>query len=121
MNSKQSIESSRARAEALKLVAAVVCACWGILAADGCGHGAQLTPTSGYTLTLGRDHPLTGRVFAGTTQSEVTKEELERALAGAQLVLLGETHDNADHHLLQAALLERFAALHPRTAAAFEM
>jgi uncharacterized iron-regulated protein len=121
MNFKQSIESRRARAQTLKLVAAVACTCWGILAADGCGHSAHVAPTSGYTLTLGRDHPLTGRVFAGATQSEVTNEELERALASAQLVLLGETHDNADHHLLQAALLERFAALHPHSAAAFEM
>jgi uncharacterized iron-regulated protein len=124
MNFKQSIESDRAREKKraqLKLVAAVTLTCWSALAADGCGQGAQLAPTSGYTLTLGRDHPLTGRIFAGATQREATNEELERALAGAQLVLLGETHDNADHHLLQANLIERFAALHPHSAVAFEM
>lgn len=124
MNFKQSIESSRARVKKraqLKLVAAATWTCWSMFAADGCGHTSQLAPSSGYTLTLGRDNPLNGRIFTGATQNEVTNTELERALASAQIVLLGETHDNADHHLLQANLLERFAALHPRSSVAFEM
>lgn len=121
MNFTHSTET-RANVRAhLKLGAALVFVSWGTLAADGCGHAAPYAPNGGYTLSLGRNHALTGRIFAGTTGSEVSVAELERALGAVQFVLLGETHDNADHHLLQAQLLERFAAQHPRSSAAFEM
>jgi uncharacterized iron-regulated protein len=46
---------------------------------------------------------------------------LAAAVAGADVVLLGETHDNADHHLLQAWLLDAIAASGRRPAVAFEM
>jgi uncharacterized iron-regulated protein len=46
---------------------------------------------------------------------------MDDALARADVVLLGETHDNADHHLLQAARITGLVARGRRPAVAFEM
>lgn len=47
-------------------------------------------------------------------------EVLARAARG-QVVLLGETHDNADHHRWQQHTLAALAALRPKTVIGFEM
>lgn len=52
---------------------------------------------------------------------EISETELVDALAGAQFVVLGEQHENADHHRLQARLLRALAARGRAPAVAFEM
>lgn len=47
--------------------------------------------------------------------------ELVRRLSRADYVLLGEKHDNADHHRLQAWLIEALVSSGRRPAVAFEM
>ena len=49
-----------------------------------------------------------------------TQKVLERA-TGAQVVLLGESHDNADHHRWELQMATALAALHPKIALGFEM
>jgi uncharacterized iron-regulated protein len=56
--------------------------------------------------------PGKGRIAAG--------EILARA-ANAQVALLGETHDNADHHRWELHTLAALATLHPKLAIGFEM
>ena len=56
--------------------------------------------------------PGAGRVAA--------KEILSRA-ARESVVLLGESHDNADHHRWQLSTIAGLAALHPRLVLGFEM
>lgn len=70
---------------------------------------------------LARDHPLVGRVWQPATRSFVTPQTVERALAAADFVLLGEKHDNPDHHLLQAALVRAMTAAGRRPAIVLEM
>jgi uncharacterized iron-regulated protein len=53
--------------------------------------------------TLDRDHPLVGRIWDVRAARFVDEGELRAKLHG--YVLLGEKHDNADHHQLQARLL----------------
>lgn len=57
--------------------------------------------------------------LASTAQAERVSsgQEIAAAMSGAQIVILGELHDNPDHHALQAAAID---ALSP-TAIVFEM
>lgn len=67
------------------------------------------------------DHPLAGRIWQPDGGRWLTPDSVaERALA-AGIVLLGETHDNAGHHALQAWMVRRLAAAGRRPATAFEM
>lgn len=74
--------------------------------------------TSGapWTHPLRADHPLVGRIWSVEAGAFVPEEALVAALREADWRLLGEKHDNADHHRLQARLI---AALAP-PAVAFE-
>ncbi len=49
------------------------------------------------------------------------EKDLQAAAVRGRFVLLGETHDNADHHALQARLVEAVIASGRRPALAFEM
>jgi uncharacterized iron-regulated protein len=68
-----------------------------------------------------RDHPLVGRIWSVAEARVVERAELIAALAAADFVLLGETHDNPDHHLLQAETVAALATAGRRPALAFEM
>ncbi|MET0385026.1 MAG: ChaN family lipoprotein [Polyangiales bacterium] len=94
---------------------------WLVAAAIGCGAAQPLRPDSAFVLPLGREHPLSGRVFSVGEQTYIESSHLYAALQKADYVLLGETHDNRDHHRLQAALLTQFLAAHPNARVAFEM
>lgn len=80
-------------------------------------------------------HPLCGQIYATATpdeedpkalcpddQWERLKSAVTSAISSGGIVILGEAHDNATHHLLQAAAIEEFArAATPRgTAIVFE-
>lgn len=45
-------------------------------------------------------------LFRSRDLQESSKEELYRELLDADFILLGETHDNPDHHILQAEVIE---------------
>jgi uncharacterized iron-regulated protein len=99
-----------------------------LLASLACTPRTGATPARGppsgapgWASPLHRDHPLVGRVLEVGQGRWADGGALASAAAGADLVLLGETHDNADHHLLQAWLLGAIAAAGRRPAVAFEM
>lgn len=52
------------------------------------------------------DHPLAGRLWDVAAQRFIDESELLRRAAAAEALLLGETHDNAEHHRLQARILQ---------------
>lgn len=58
-----------------------------------------------YESTLYADHPLVGKIWHTHGARFIQLPELQQALAASRLVLLGEKHDNPDHHLLQRELL----------------
>jgi uncharacterized iron-regulated protein len=68
-----------------------------------------------------RDHPLVGKIWDGRAGAFVDEGALAAAVAAADFVLLGEVHDNADHHLLQARLVRAAIGAGRRPALAFEM
>ena len=67
------------------------------------------------------DHALAGRIWDSRLQQFVTPEELLAGLREARFLLLGEKHDNADHHRLQSAVLESLIDSDAVSGVAFEM
>jgi len=70
---------------------------------------------------LGQNHPLTGRIWDVSSAQFIDRESLVKSLGRADFVLLGERHDNPDHHLLQAEVLRSLIAIGRRPAVGFEM
>jgi uncharacterized iron-regulated protein len=68
-----------------------------------------------------RDHPLVGTIQETATGRTVSPDALIARLAARRYVLLGEKHDNPDHHRLQAWIVEALVAAGRRPALAFEM
>ena len=68
-----------------------------------------------------RGHPLAGHVWQPGTARFVAPEAVVAALGQARLMLLGEKHDNVDHHRIQAWLVAQTIAAGRRPALAFEM
>lgn len=64
---------------------------------------------------------LEGRIYDVAAKTDTTKDALLGAAVGARFVLLGEKHDNAEHHLGQAAILNAMIAAGRRPAVVFEM
>lgn len=69
----------------------------------------------------GRSHPLADRIWDVRAGTFVLPPDLAGRLAGGRFVLLGERHDNPEHHALQARLLRGMIAAGRRPAVGFEM
>lgn len=74
-----------------------------------------------WSAPLDQDHPLVGRIWLPGSQRFTDEEDLAKRLSAADIVLLGERHDNPDHHRLQAWALARITAAGRRPLLAFEM
>jgi uncharacterized iron-regulated protein len=90
---------------------------WVMLALAACSTAPQAWEESG-----GAAHPLVGRIYRVADGTPVSEADLIAAAAGADFVLIGERHDNRDHHRLQAQIVRSLQrdARKPR-ALAFEM
>lgn len=74
-----------------------------------------------WTTKLGADHPLVGVVWDVTNARPVERGEMLRQLESADFVLLGEKHDNPDHHRLQAAELQAAARVDDKPRVVWEL
>jgi uncharacterized iron-regulated protein len=61
---------------------------------------------SGWLSTLDVDHALVGKIWSGHDKRWISERELHAELMDKKFILLGETHDNPDHHRLQMAVLK---------------
>lgn len=73
-----------------------------------------------WTVPLLKDHPLAGRIWSFGAKRFVNLDRLAAAIRSADMVLLGEVHDNRDHHRLQAWAIRQRSALSPKPAVVFE-
>lgn len=78
-------------------------------------------PLPEWQAPIGRTHPLTGTIWDVRAAAPIARETLITRLAARRYVLLGEKHDNPDHHRLQAWVLGALVAAGRRPAVAFEM
>lgn len=69
----------------------------------------------------GNTHPLVGKIRDTLQKRFIVQKELVRRLSDTEYLLLGEQHDNPEHHRHQAWLLEQLARYHDKVSAAFEM
>ena len=68
-----------------------------------------------------RDHTLVGKIFSTRDQQWLTESKLIEQLKSKQLILLGESHTNTDHHIGQARIIEQWLKPAKPTALVFEM
>ncbi|WP_415754716.1 ChaN family lipoprotein [Pseudomonas leptonychotis] len=94
----------------LLLVAALLSACQ-----------ASLPALPAWQSPEGLQHPELGQIVELRTGVLLTPEQLLARLAAAPKVLVGERHDNPDHHALQLWLLRALAAQRPQGSLLLEM
>lgn len=82
---------------------------------------AQIESPQQWQSELLTDHELVGRIWSSADQAFISPAQLAARLAQARYLLLGEKHDNADHHVLQLATLEFLLARGLVHSVAFEM
>ena len=68
-----------------------------------------------------RDHVLVGKIWSTNEARFVGQDELIADINQHDFVLLGETHNNPDHHILQAYIIKSLVNLGRRPLVAFEM
>ena len=74
-----------------------------VLAIGGCQ--ASLPPLPAWQSSEGRTHAELGKIVDLSNEQVISPETLVQRLADAPRVLVGEKHDNPDHHALQLWLL----------------
>jgi len=102
-------------------LAVLVSLAYGCASGSGAVAGVPTPAGSAWVSTLYREHPLTGRIWDVRQARWIDEAVLESALSRADFVLLGETHDNPDHHLLEARLVRALASAGRKPAVGFEM
>lgn len=60
-----------------------------------------------------RSHPLVGKIWSVEKNEAIQLSELVQALKEARFVLLGEKHDNPDHHRIRAELIREILQSEP--------
>ena len=88
----------------------------------GCAALTGTVPSGGpWESAVQRGHPLLGSIWDVRAARFVDERTLVDGLGHGRFVLLGEKHDNADHHRLQARLVRALIATGRRPAVLFEM
>src|SRR6266850_1461207 len=88
-----------------------------VLVVGGCAKGGKIEWES----PAERAHPLVGRIWDVKAGAFIGEDVLVARLVASRFVLLGERHDNADHHALQAKLVRAMVEAGRRPALGFEM
>jgi uncharacterized iron-regulated protein len=92
-----------------------------VMLVSACAHRESFAPAAGFRHALGREHPLSGRVWSPGENRFVPPALLLSHVRASRWLVLGETHDNVDHHLLEARLVDAFLSTHPQASVALEM
>jgi uncharacterized iron-regulated protein len=94
-----------------------------LLACVACGWLSLVSGSVGssWLAPLGQDHPLVGKIWDVEARRLILPEELVQGLVGRCYILLGEKHDNPDHHRIQAWIISGLVAGGLEPAVAFEM
>lgn len=99
---------------------ALCCSC--AVTPQAAAPAPPVTPTkSEWTTQLDREHTLVGKVWDVRQSKLVEPASCFAELAKARFVLLGERHDNPDHHRLQARALQALVDAKRKPAVVFEM
>lgn len=78
-------------------------------------------PAAPWGAPLEQDHPLVGTFWSAATWEQLTPAQVLDRATDARVLILGERHDNPDHHALQAWATEGVVAQGRRPAVVYEM
>ena len=84
----------------------------------GCRTGSTDAP---WLSSFNREHPLVGRIWDVAARRFIDENTVVTRLTEARHALLGEKHDNPDHHVLQARMIRALLGAGRRPVVAFEM
>lgn len=82
---------------------------------------ASLAPLPAWQASEGRTHAQLGQIVELASGQVLAPEQLVQRLADAPRVLVGEKHDNPDHHALQLWLLRALESRRPQGSLLLEM
>jgi uncharacterized iron-regulated protein len=85
------------------------------------GCQASLAPLPDWQSPEGREHADLGQIVDLRTGQRLSPQQLIEQLAPVPRVLVGEAHDNPDHHALQLWLLQALEAQRPQGSLLLEM
>lgn len=91
-----------------------------LLLCSGC-VSAQLNHGQQWQSQLYVDHPLVGTIWDSRRDRFVEPSELFASVEGVNYLLLGEKHDNPDHHALQLQMLDYMLQTGRVSSVSFEM
>ncbi len=79
------------------------------------------SPFKNWLATENQRHPLVGRIWSTGDRKFITRSDLIARLAIRDYILLGETHDNPDHHRLQGWVITKVVRYDRKPAIIMEM
>ncbi|KAF1070112.1 MAG: hypothetical protein GAK45_00910 [Pseudomonas citronellolis] len=82
---------------------------------------SSLPPVPAWQSPERRDNVQAGAIYDLRAQQRLTPEQLVERLAGAPIVLVGEQHDNPDHHALERWVIQALATRREQGSVALEM
>lgn len=91
-----------------------------LLLLTGCAS-AQLNEAQQWQSQLYADHVLVGMIWDSQADQFIAADELLARIEGVSYLLLGEKHDNPDHHALQLRSLDHVLQTGSVSAVSFEM
>lgn len=92
-----------------------------VLWALGCAALVSASTADNAAEMLFEDHKLVDRIYDVTNDRFVSRKQLNDRLAKVEFVLLGESHDNLRHHIIQTELIEVLARRQGTVSVSFEM
>jgi len=70
---------------------------------------------------LEKNHALIGKIWDVKNKNFIDRQQLVNNVTASHYILLGETHDNLQHHKDHARLIQQLALKYPHSAVAMEM
>ena len=70
---------------------------------------------------LNVEHELVGKIWSSKRQEFITVDEFTSSIEESRYLILGEKHDNPDHHLLQLSIINHLVSRDLLSLVAFEM
>lgn len=83
--------------------------------------GVERNAMPSWQAPMNQTHPLVGSIWNVREERSVTVQALLQSLSQTRYVLLGEKHDNPDHHQLQAYVLQQLSGEASLASVSFEM
>ena len=81
----------------------------------------QIEQPSAWQSRLNIEHELVGKIWSSKRQEYITIGEFTSSIEESRYLILGEKHDNPDHHLLQLSIINYLVSRDLLSLVAFEM